>query len=164
MKSLSFLIKKIRAATRSYNLRFKTVIMGAMLLAAIQAPLQAQEYPYSKATFWIGAAGAANLNFYRGSTQRLNASFSSPVAFHDGYSAGLYLAPLLEFQSPVTGLGASLQVGYDSRKSTFDQQTTVCNCPADLSTKLTYITVEPSLRIAPFRSGFYLFGGPRLRF
>ena len=164
MKSLSFLIKKIRAATRSYNLRFKTVIMGAMLLAAIQAPLQAQEYPYSKATFWIGAAGAANLNFYRGSTQRLNASFSSPVAFHDGYSAGLYLAPLLEFQSPVTGLGASLQVGYDSRKSTFDQQTTVCNCPADLSTKLTYITVEPSLRIAPFRSGFYLFGGPRLAF
>lgn len=163
MKSLSCLINRISAAVRLYNLSLKIVLMGALLLAAIQAPLQAQDYPYSKATFWIGAAGGANFNFYRGSTQQLDASFSSPVAFHDGNNVGLYLAPLLEFQSP-SGLGASLQVGYDSRKSTFDQQITACNCPADLSAKLTYITVEPSLRIAPFNSGFYLFGGPRLAF
>jgi outer membrane protein OmpA-like peptidoglycan-associated protein len=164
MKNISFLIKKMRTAWRPYNLGFKSVIMGAALLAALQAPLQAQDYPYSKATFWIGAAAGANFNFYRGSTQQLNASFTAPVAFHDGYNTGLYLAPLLEFQSPVSGLGASLQVGYDSRKSTYDQQITVCNCPADLSTKLTYVTVEPSLRVAPFNSGFYLFGGPRLAF
>jgi hypothetical protein len=39
-----------------------------------------------------------------------------------------------------------------------------CDCPADLSTNLSYITVEPSLRFAPFKSNFYLYGGPRLAF
>jgi hypothetical protein len=39
-----------------------------------------------------------------------------------------------------------LQAGYDSRKGDFDQVITACDCPADLSTNLSYITVEPSLR------------------
>ncbi|MBK5210504.1 MAG: OmpA family protein, partial [Flavobacteriaceae bacterium] len=43
-------------------------------------------------------------------------------------------------------------------------QLTDCNCPADLSTDLSYITVEPSLRFAPFKSNFYLYGGPRFAF
>jgi hypothetical protein len=41
-----------------------------------------------------------------------------------------------------------LQAGYDSRKGDFDQVITACDCPADLSTDLSYITVEPSLRFA----------------
>jgi hypothetical protein len=57
-----------------------------------------------------------------------------------------------------------LQAGYDSRKGDFDQVITACDCPADLSTNLSYITVEPSLRFAPFKSNFYLYGGPRLAF
>jgi hypothetical protein len=40
---------------------------------------------------------------------------------------------------------------------------TACDCPADLSTE-SYITVEPSLRFALFKSNFYLYGGPRLAF
>jgi hypothetical protein len=47
-----------------------------------------------------------------------------------------------------------LQAGYDSRKGDFDQVITACDCPADLSTDLSYITVEPSLRFAPFKSNF----------
>ena len=57
-----------------------------------------------------------------------------------------------------------LQAGYDSRKGKFDQVITPCDCPADLSTNLRYITIEPSLRFAPFKSNFYLFGGPRFAF
>ena len=57
-----------------------------------------------------------------------------------------------------------LQAGYDSRKGKFDQIITPCNCPADLSANLSYITVEPSLRLAPFKSNFYLYAGPRLAF
>ena len=41
---------------------------------------------------------------------------------------------------------------------------TPCNCPMDLSTKLSYLTIEPSLCFAPFKSNFYLFGSPRLAF
>jgi hypothetical protein len=48
--------------------------------------------------------------------------------------------------------GVMLQAGYDSRKG--DQVITACDCPADLSTNLSYITVEPSLRFAPFKSNF----------
>jgi outer membrane protein OmpA-like peptidoglycan-associated protein len=41
---------------------------------------------------------------------------------------------------------------------------TPCDYPADLETKLSYITIEPSLRFAPFKSNFYLYGGPRFAF
>ncbi|MBK6948362.1 MAG: OmpA family protein [Haliscomenobacter sp.] len=163
MRHISFLSKELSAVWRPYNRMLKSVVIGALILAGIQASLQAQEYKYTKPTFWVGAAAGANFNFYRGSTQRLNSTFSSPVAFHNGNNVGLYLAPLLEYQSR-SGVGVMLQAGYDSRKSTFEQQLTPCNCPADLSTNLSYITVEPSLRVAPFGSGFYLYGGPRFAF
>jgi outer membrane protein OmpA-like peptidoglycan-associated protein len=57
-----------------------------------------------------------------------------------------------------------LQAGYDSRRGKFEQVTTPCNCPADLATNINYITIEPSLVIKPFKSGFYLYAGPRLAF
>jgi len=46
--------------------------------------------------------------------------------------------------------------------ASFKEVMTPCNCPADLKTDLSYITVEPSLRFAPFKSDFYLYVGPRL--
>jgi len=33
-----------------------------------------------------------------------------------------------------------------------------------LSTTISYISIEPSVRIAPFSDGFYIFGGPRIGF
>jgi hypothetical protein len=33
----------------------------------------------------LWCSGGANFNFYRGSTQQLNASFTSPKTFHDGF-------------------------------------------------------------------------------
>jgi outer membrane protein OmpA-like peptidoglycan-associated protein len=57
-----------------------------------------------------------------------------------------------------------LQLGYDSRGGKFDQVITPCNCPADLAIELTYVTIEPSLRIAPFKSNFYIYVGPRFAF
>ncbi|PWA07313.1 OmpA family protein [Flavobacterium psychrotolerans] len=149
------------------NLTSKGIIVIALALLGIQAPLQAQETPvikYTKPSWYFGVAGGANFNFYRGSTQMLNAAFTPPVAFHDGKGVGLFVAPLLEFHRPDSRWGVMLQAGYDNRKGKFDQQKTPCDCPADLSTNISYITVEPSLRFAPFKSNFYLFGGPRLAF
>ncbi len=143
---------------------FKCLVLSAILWTGILAPLQAQDFPYTRPSWWVGLAGAANGNFYRGSTQQLNSGFTAPVAFDHGNGAGLYLAPLLEYQAPGAALGFSLQVGYDGRQSSYNTETTPCNCPADLSVKLGYITVEPNLRITPFNSGFYLFGGPRVAF
>ena len=123
--------------------------------------LKAQEIRYTRPSWYFGVAGGANLNFFRGTTQELNSSFITPAAFHDGYGTGLYIAPLIEFHRPNTRLGFILQIGYDSRQGSFDQVQSPCNCPADLNTDLSYITVEPSLRFAPFKSNFYLFAGPR---
>lgn len=142
----------------------KNFILTVSLCLTTLTSVQAQEVQYSNPSWWFGAAAGANFNFYRGSTQNLNANFTAPVAFHDGFGAGLYLAPLLEYHRPNSAWGFMFQAGYDSRKGKFDQVMTPCDCPADLSTKLSYLTIEPSLRLAPFKSNFYLYGGPRLAF
>ena len=144
----------------------KIFILGALILLS-QVSVQAQntqDTQYSKPSWRFGVAGGANFNFHRGSTHLLNSDFTPPAIFHDGDGVGLYLAPLLEFHPASSIWGFMLQSGYDSRKGTFDQVETPCNCPADLNTNLSYFTVEPSLRFAPFKSGFYLYAGPRLAF
>ena len=147
---------------------FKTLIISVLILIGIQMNLQAQESQKDtvqlKPSFWMGAAVGGNFNFYRGSTQDVNADLFSYPAFHKGSGLGLYLAPTLMYHKADKVFGIMLQVGYDNRKGKFDQVTTPCNCPADLKTNLSYVTIEPSLRIAPFKGNFYVYGGPRLAF
>ena len=148
----------------SINPYLKSLLLLTVLWLGVQMPAQAQEIKYTKPSWFFGVAGGVNFNFYRGSTHELNSALTPPVTFHNGNGAGLYLAPLVEFHKPDAMWGFMFQAGYDSRKGTFNQVTSPCDCPADLSTDLSYITVEPSIRLAPFRSNFYLYGGPRLAF
>ena len=144
----------------------KSVAIVALSWLSFQT-IQAQEVTaikYAKPSWYFGVAGGANSNFYRGSTNQLNAAFTPPATFHDGDGVGLFIAPLLEYRPATSKWGVMLQAGYDSRRGSFDQVLTACDCPADLSTNLSYITVEPSVRFAPFKSNFYLYGGPRLAF
>ena len=164
MKSNS---KSITGSCKAWSLNklpLKSFILTALVCLTAQNSVQAQEIQYSNPSWWFGAAAGANFNFYRGSTQMLNESFTPPTAFHDGFGVGLYLAPLLEYHRPDTYWGFMFQTGYDSRKGKFDEVVTPCDCPANLSTKLSYLTIEPSVRLAPFKSNFYLYGGPRLAF
>ncbi|MFE3847768.1 OmpA family protein [Flavobacterium sp. LB3P45] len=149
------------------KLTIKSVALIALSLLSFQTAVQAQEtlpVKYTKPSWFFGVAGGANFNFYRGSTQQLNASFTSPKTFHDGFGAGLFIAPLLEYRPTDSRWGVMLQAGYDNRSGKFDQVITACDCPADLKANVSYITIEPSLRFAPFKSDFYLYGGPRLAF
>ena len=145
-----------------YSMTLKSLVTGALILTGMHSSLQAQETRFTKPSWWFGAAAGANFNFYRGSTQELNADLTVPTAFHNGFGTGLYVAPLVEFHRPGTRLGAMLQIGYDSRRGEFREVTTPCNCPAELTTNLSYLTIEPSLRFAPFKSDFYLYIGPRV--
>ncbi|WP_445955381.1 OmpA family protein [Yeosuana sp.] len=163
MKNKTNLKKGSRFAW-SLKQTLKGLIVGALILTGIETPLQAQEVEYSKPSWYFGLAGGANFNFYEGSTQQLNAAFTPATTFHKGTGIGLFLAPSIEFHKPDTRFGFILQAGLDSRRGDFDQQLTACNCPADLSTDLSYITVEPSLRFAPTKGNFYLYGGPRFAF
>lgn len=150
------------------QLRKMKIIKNSILIAfvfLISLPtLQAQEIQYTKPSWWFGVAAGANLNFYRGSTQQMNADFRSPTTFHNGFGAGLFLAPTIEYHPADSKFGFILQAGYDNRSGKFNQVITPCDCPADLNAKLSYITIEPSLRYAPFKSNFYLYGGPRIAF
>jgi len=159
--------KGLRVTWSLNNLPIKSLILVALAWLSIQTPMQAQETPvikYTKPSWYFGVAGGANFNFYRGSTHMLNADFTPPATFHDGDGIGLFIAPLLEYHRPDTRLGFMLQAGYDNRQAKFDQVKTACDCPADLKTNISYITIEPSIRFAPFKSNFYLYGGPRLAF
>ncbi|MBN2637155.1 MAG: outer membrane beta-barrel protein [Prolixibacteraceae bacterium] len=152
---------------RSYKLIVKSILIGILILTAAQSPLQAQVNPEAKFTqpSWrFGVAGGANFNFHEGTTQQLNNDFMVGTAFGDARGIGLFAAPVIEFHRPGTMLGFMLQAGYDNRKGTWEQVQSPCNCPADLETGLSYLTVEPSIRIAPFKSNFYIYGGPRFAF
>ena len=175
MKPNNIIKNGSRAAWSTNVPRIKSLILGALILTGTQLTMQAQEKTTSEPavvkqdsviqpSWWFGVAGGANVNFYDGSTQQLNAEIRVPKTFHEGFGVGLFVAPVLEYHAPNTMLGFMLQAGYDSRRGAFDEVTTPCNCPADLKTNLSYITVEPSLRIAPFKSDFYIYVGPRLAF
>lgn len=160
--------KKSSFYVRPFNkLPIKTLSLAFLTFFSIQNEIsaqQTQELKYAKPTWLFGVAGGANFNFYRGSTNQLNASFTPPATFHEGNGIGLFVAPLIEYLPANSKWGVMLQAGYDSRKGSFDSVKTACDCPADLKTKLSYITVEPSLRFTPFKSNLYIYGGPRFAF
>ena len=156
--------KKSRIARFLSNRALKSIVIGTFVLCAIHTPLHAQKTEYTSPTWRFGVAGGANVNFYRGTTQRLSSDFITPSAFHKGLGVGIFAAPLIEYHRPTSRWGVMLQAGYDSRRGTFDEAMDPCNTPIDLKTDLDYITIEPSLRFAPFKSNFYLYAGPRFAF
>jgi hypothetical protein len=167
MKLIKNSKKESRIARFPYNLTIKSIIAGTLMLTYIQSPLQAQEaqkVTYTQPSWWFGAAAGANFNYYQGTTQQLTNDFMVPTAFHDGQGIGFFALPLIEFHRPQSILGFTFQAGYDSRKGDWDQVKSPCNCPEDLNTDLSYVTVEPSIRIAPFKSNFYVYGGPRVAY
>lgn len=114
-------------------------------------------------TWWFGVSGAANANFFSGTTQRLNNSLIVPAAFHKGFGVRPFASAFMEYR-PAGILGGMLNVGYDGRGGKFEGVVAACDCPATLETNMSYITVEPSLRIALPASSFYFFAGPRVAY
>ncbi|WP_026063320.1 OmpA family protein [Pedobacter arcticus] len=140
------------------NKSIKSLIVCTLMIFTNNV-LQAQTAP----TWWFGVSSAANMNFYTGTTQRLNNSLVAPTAFHNGNGVRPYGSVLLEYR-PASVFGFMLNVGYDGRGGKFDDVIAPCNCPATLKTNLDYITVEPSLRFAVPTTNIYLFAGPRIAF
>ena len=163
MKLKINLRKRDCSAWSPYNLIAKSIIAGAFIITGIQATAQ-EPVQYTRPSWLFGVAGGANFNFYNGSTHQLDANFAPPATFHKGFGVGLFAAPVIEYHRPDSRLGFIFQAGYDNRSAKSEQVVTPCNCPADLETDLTYVTVEPSLRFAPFKSDFYLYAGPRFAY
>jgi len=140
--------------------KFATILL-ILTFAGITG--NAQKLKGSQPTWWFGASGAANFNSYRGTTQMLNNSKTVPTAFHKGDGIKPYISLLTEYR-PNRVWGGMLNVAYDNRGGKFDGVMAPCDCPATLSTNISYVTIEPSLRVAPFANALYLFAGPTLNF
>lgn len=132
-----------------------------MLCIATAGTAQPVRTERVKPVWWFGQSAAANMNYYQGTTQKLENNFSVPSAFHKGNGTRPYFSLLAEYR-PGSTWGGILNLAYDNRGGSFNTVMAPCNCPASLSTNLSYITVEPSLRLAPFGSSFYLFAGPTM--
>jgi len=158
------LIKPMTHIYQSVNKLIACFIIGVVMLIGIPAPINAQVVQYEKPSWRFGIVGAGNGNFYQGTTQLLNGGRMTLQPFGHGSGIGGLFATTIEYHRPESLFGFMIVGGLDSRKGEFDQVMSTCDCPLDLSTKLNYITIEPSIRLAPFKSNFYLFGGPRLAF
>lgn len=137
----------------------------ALLLVIISSAIcaNAQEAQVKQPKWWFGESIAANFNNYRGTTQMLNNDITVPTAFHKGHGVKPYFSLLAEYR-PNKMWGGMLNIAYDNRGGKFDGVTAPCNCAATLSTNISYVSVEPALRFAPFSSAFYLFAGPTVSF
>ena len=147
-----------RSITRSWPA--KIFITLAIMICA-NAFVFAQETEREQPTWWYGLAGAANLNFYGGTTQMLNSGLTVPTAFHKGFGGGIFLAPAIEYHYNAKW-GGILQLGYDDRRAAFFDVPCPCGENSTLSATVSYISFEPSLRFSPFSDDFYIFGGPRI--
>ncbi|MGI8637642.1 MAG: outer membrane beta-barrel protein, partial [Segetibacter sp.] len=142
------------------NQRFALLFLSLMIAGVAG---NAQKINRTQPKWWFGESGAANFNTYRGTTQMITNNLMVPAAFHKGDGIKTYASLLTEYR-PNKVLGGMLNVAYDNRGGSFDSVMAPCNCGANLSTNLSYITIEPSIRIAPFSSAFYLFAGPTIGF
>lgn len=145
-----------------YTLKQKiTILLLVLIFAGITGYSQKINQP--QPVWWFGISGAANFNFYRGTTQMLNENLTVPTAFHNGMGIRPYVSLLTEYH-PNKIWGGILNIAYDNRGGKFNDVEAPCNCEATLSTNISYVTIEPSLRIAPFGNSFYIFAGPTVNF
>ncbi|HLF13883.1 MAG TPA: outer membrane beta-barrel protein, partial [Bacteroidota bacterium] len=132
-------------------------------LALLPGRSGAQEARRLQPQWWFGGSLGLNLNFYSPGIRALNPSVTSPVPFTEGSGSGLFLAPMVEYRHDATW-GGMAALGFDSRSGSFDDVSIPPTGTSSLSTSMSYITLEPSLRVSPFPSDVFLFAGPRLAF
>jgi hypothetical protein len=141
---------------RQFNkLTLKILFISSLVFSGIQLQLQAQDDVLKKPSWWFGTSVGANNNLYHGSIQVVNSDLTIPATFQNTKVTELFACPVIEFHRPDSKLGFTLNFGYDNRSGSFD---------SSFTTKLAYITVEPSIRLNLFHSPFYVFSGPRIAF
>ena len=75
--------------------KIKKFIILLLVLSGTGITVQAQ---ITRPTWWFGLSGAANANFYEGTTQTLNSSLVAPTALHKGFGIRPYGSVLIEYR------------------------------------------------------------------
>jgi outer membrane protein OmpA-like peptidoglycan-associated protein len=142
----------------SINKMLQKFIICSLMVIIASSTVKGQVSP---PIWWYGVSGAANFNFYTGTTQMLNNSLTVPTPFHKATGVAPYGSVLLEYR-PTPIWGGMLNIGYDGLGAKFDGVEAPCDCPATLKTNLGYVSIEPSLRLGFKTSSLYFFAGPSL--
>jgi outer membrane protein OmpA-like peptidoglycan-associated protein len=137
--------------------------LALLALFFLSYSLIAQNKTRYKPKWYFGQSIGPNFNFYRGYTQRLNDNTFIPTPFQNGDGVKPYVSLFVEYV-PNRKTGIMLNVAFDNRGGAFDEVMAPCDCPANLRTNLSYIAIEPSLKVKPFRGNFFVFGGPTILF
>jgi outer membrane protein OmpA-like peptidoglycan-associated protein len=145
--------------SKLYNSIQKFIVCLAMIILA-DTTAQAQT---TQPSWWFGVSGAANANWYDGTTQTLNSSLVVPTAFHKAFGIRPYASLLVEYR-PTRIWGIMLNVAYDGRGANYKDVIAPCNCLATLHADINYLSVEPSVRLGFDATNLYFFAGPRLAY
>jgi outer membrane protein OmpA-like peptidoglycan-associated protein len=148
--------------------------MAAVALSALTSVTAQEMTPEQDHANWrFGVYGGLNGNFVGTGQQTFSEVSPNPQFAQrhingaqdiiDGSALGYYAGLMTEF-SPLSLLGFQLRAGLDDRRANFNDWD-VANPSANLrfSAKMTYVSVEPMLRVN-FTPAFHLTAGPLLSF
>lgn len=139
------------------TIRTLSKIVAVAILFISNLSVNAQIPDRLRPDWWFGVSGAANFDFYNGTVSKV------PYGFSNGNGVAPYISVFTEYRpGPVWGF--MFNVALDDHYGVFNNNDAPAGINPTLKTDLDYISVEPSLRIAPFSGNFYLFVGPRLNF
>lgn len=139
--------------------KVKSSLVALFALLLTTGTISAQKLERVQPKWFFGQSVGMNLNYYRGLSQNLNETTLVPVPFQKGEGIKPYASLSIEYK-PFKKWAFLLNTAYDNRGGTFKDVVAPCNCPASLSTNLSYVAIEPSLKFLPFGKGLYIFGGP----
>lgn len=151
---------------RFLGMPLPSLVVAAMMAQGAYISATAQEV-YTGAPWRFGAYGGLNFNIVGAGAQTL-ASIAGDASFDeqdimDGTALGFYTGLMTEYNSGSL-LGFQLRAGLDDRRVNFNDWDVADASRVRFSARMTYISVEPLLRLNLGSPDFHMTAGPLLSF
>ena len=143
---------------------------AAAVLVALSGPsLRAQDGVASTPRWWFGGYLGGNINMFSGRVDDLSHNFPRlvpPGGYDDGSGFGMTLGAIAEYL-PGGLFGGSVMLGYDNRSISFESSSTGAAVTDtawshDVSTSLSYLSIEPNVRVNLYEDRLHAFAGPSI--
>jgi len=150
----------------------RTRLLSSLMLAAIVAlsaamSAHAQTATYTGAPWRFGLFGGLNFNIVGAGAQALAAipgdNFIQKNDIIDGTGLGYYTGLMTEY-NPGALFGFQLRAGLDDRRVNFNDWDVVGSTRTRFSARMTYVSVEPLLRVNLGSPNLHFTAGPLLSF
>lgn len=151
--------------------RIRTLLLSSLTVAIVAlgaaSGAHAQTTEFTGAPWRFGVFGGLNFNIVGAGAQALAAipgdNFIQENDIIDGTALGYYAGLMTEY-NPGALFGFQLRAGLDDRRVNFNDWDVVGSTRTRFSARMTYISVEPLLRVNLGSPNFHLTAGPLLSF